>query len=257
MPPAPINPVQGYPQSGPKNIQLIAEAASGCRDTATATVQVFEAPVAAFQAGDACQGDTIAFQSRSLRADGLRWTFGDINNTASAQTNPNFAYSQPGRYPVTLEARTTQGCVDTARDTVTVFDLPRTDFSVAAVCEGTASAFQNTSQGASQYRWTFGDGSTSRLASPRRTYAAADTYAVQLIGISARGCRDTATASAVVHPVPTAAFSVADACQRDSVRFQNQSQGATGFSWNFANGSNATERDPTIRYAQAGIILWT
>ena len=246
------SPVQAYAQSGPKNIQLIAEAASGCRDTATATVEVYPEPVAAFRAADACQGDTIAFQSQSLRADGLRWSFGDGAATTSNQTNPGFAYARAGRYAVTLEARTSQGCVDTARDTVEVSALPRTDFSVAAVCAGAATTFQNTSQGASQYRWAFGDGSTSRLASPRRTYAAADTYAVQLIGLSARGCRDTATAPAVVHPVPTAAFSVADACQADSIRFQNQSQGAGSYQWNFGDGRSATAPDPVIRYTQAG-----
>lgn len=55
------------------------------------------------------------------------------------------------------------------------------DFVLPANAEATvAVAFQNTSQNATSYKWSFGDGSTDQTASPTHAYARSGTYSVTL-----------------------------------------------------------------------------
>lgn len=54
-------------------------------------------------------------------------------------------------------------------------------FTLPTSAEATgALLFQNTSQNASSYRWSFGDGTSDRTATPTHSYAKAGTYQVTL-----------------------------------------------------------------------------
>jgi PKD repeat protein len=54
-------------------------------------------------------------------------------------------------------------------------------FTLPASAEATTTvSFQNTSQNAATYKWSFGDGSTATTASVTHTYAQAGTYLVNL-----------------------------------------------------------------------------
>lgn len=65
--------------------------------------------------------------------------------------------------------------------------LPLADFQLPATAEaGSPVAFQNASQLATQYTWSFGDGTTDQSASPTHTYAAPGTYQVQLEAATAQ-----------------------------------------------------------------------
>ncbi len=51
--------------------------------------------------------------------------------------------------------------------------------------------FQNSSQNAVSYEWTFGDGQNSTLVHPNNTYDEPGTYYVTLIATDEKGCKDT------------------------------------------------------------------
>jgi gliding motility-associated-like protein len=51
--------------------------------------------------------------------------------------------------------------------------------------------FQNSSQNAISYEWTFGDGQNSTLVHPNNTYDEPGTYYVTLIATDDKGCKDT------------------------------------------------------------------
>ncbi len=85
------------------------------------------------------------------------------------------------------------------------------DFSAAPVCLGATTAFSDETTGGRlpyTYAWVFGDGSTSTMANPTHTYAAAGTYTAILTVTDARvpAVVDSQTHTVTVNPNPVAAI---------------------------------------------------
>ena len=123
----------------------------------------------------------------------------------------------------------------------------------------TAVAFQNQSQNATRYRWSFGDGSTSPDKDPTHTYAAAGQYAVRLLA-AGQAQSDSASVRQIITIEDTttvkAAFTFASEQKRAvPVAFQNQSRGATAYAWVFGDGSFSREQDPQHAYADTGAYV--
>ena len=128
----------------------------------------------------------------------------------------------------------------------------------------TAVSFQNQSQNATKYTWSFGDGGASKDLNPTYTYAAAGQYVVQLLAAGT-----TQTDSASVRQVITiedntpkdtttvkAAFAAPTEGKRAvAVAFQNQSRGATTYAWVFGDGGSSQEQDPAHAYADTGAYV--
>ena len=88
-------------------------------------------------------------------------------------------YSQVEDYRVTLQPNTLPPVAGFA-------------FTTAQACAGTF-VFQDASlRGATSWRWTFGDGTSSAAANPTHTYAAPGAYSVRLRACNANGCDSTA-----------------------------------------------------------------
>jgi|GEM_PF-1161140 len=109
------NPSHIYELSGTFNLVLITRNNTGCRDTITATINVFPVPVASFthnfESGNYYVGeDTLAFTNTSTGATNYLWTFG-TTDTANA-FEPNYTYHNPGDYVLKLFAYNDEGCVD-------------------------------------------------------------------------------------------------------------------------------------------------
>jgi len=67
------------------------------------------------------------------------------------------------------------------------------------VVTGEAITFTNTSNNASSYKWNFGDGTSSDVASPTHAYENAGTYTVTMTAYSKNGKKsDNATATIIV-----------------------------------------------------------
>lgn len=83
------------------------------------------------------------------------------------------------------------------------FDLAHIDATLSVggppiICEDVSTLFENNSQGANQFEWSFGDGGTSNLEEPSHTYANPGTYNVQLIAIDDSECLQADTMNLVV-----------------------------------------------------------
>ena len=105
-------------------------------------------------------------------------------------------FPDPGSYAVRLEVQDTGGLTGDASQTVTVTlssPAPMTATLAGTPTSGTMPltvSFTSDVNGGVppyQYRWDFGDGEQSSLASPTHTYAANGTYAVSLTITDARG----------------------------------------------------------------------
>ena len=105
--------------------------------------------------------------------------------------------------------------------------------------------------------WNFGDGATSTLANPSRTYAASGTYNVTLTVTDNGGLSHSRTTAVTVsggNVAPVANFSVSTSGLTAS--FTDTSTDSDGSiasrSWNFGDGSASTQASPTKTYAAAG-----
>ena len=95
-------------------------------------------------------------------------------------------YSQTEDYGVLLGANT---------------QAPAAAFTVnsSGACAGTFAFTDQSSRGASSWRWTFGDGSNSPQPSPTHTYSTPGTYQVKLRACNTNGC-DSLTRTVSYYP---------------------------------------------------------
>ncbi len=92
------------------------------------------------------------------------------------------------------------GCAGVTTVTVLVDSLPQASFAsqIPNICTPRDVQFINTSTGAVNYSWDFGDGKTSNDANPLHTYDRQGTYSVTLTVTNADGCEDVISNPAIV-----------------------------------------------------------
>ncbi len=188
------------------------------------------------------------------------WDFGDLG-TSSLQ-NPTHAYLGAGTYTVTLTIKGPGGIdTDMKTDYITVADAPpAADFAGAPV-SGTIPLtvnFTDLSTGVvTGWLWTFGDGGTSFLQNPSRTYSIAGTYTVTLTATGPGGPHvetkvDYVTAS---DQPPIAGFigSPISGMAPLAVSFTDQTAGlVTSWSWDFGDLETSALQNPVHTYAAEG-----
>jgi PKD repeat protein len=174
----------------------------------------------------------------------------------STCSNPLAIPSSSTNYTVTV--RNLDGC--TAKDNVLITTnlvYPVAGFNSSAgsgsVCANVPVNFINQStNGAVQWSWDFGDSSTSTQQNPSHAYANSGTYAVTLTAINAMGCTNSTQHTVTINPLPQVDFTFTPACIGHVTCFLNgttvSSGTITNWSWNFgdtASSSNTSnQQDP-------------
>jgi gliding motility-associated-like protein len=110
------NPTHCYNTAGSYDVLLTVVSADGCSSTIAypSYINVFAVPVASFTADPqpATMVDpVITFTDASSNASAWSWNFGDGTGT-STQQDPEYTYSEPTCYLVTLTVTSIDGCTD-------------------------------------------------------------------------------------------------------------------------------------------------
>lgn len=252
-------PAQNYTSPGAYTVKLYTENNSGCPDSVSKTVNVYQTPVPAFLPASVCVNAVASFMDQSTTAPGdpvLSWFWDFGNGSTSTIKNPTTVFTSGGTYNIILQV-STANC--TARDTIPIVveSLPTAGFTPSpnAGCSKLGVAFSNTSSpNATKFKWNFGDGSpidTNR--SPVHEYvntSSGDTsFIVTLIASTTFGCSDTISDTIDVFPVPSPDFTsdaVVD-CGPITVNFTNLTVGdSLSYIWNFGDGTAlSTDTNPT------------
>jgi PKD repeat protein len=116
--------------------------------------------------------------------------------------------------------------------------------------------FANTTSGATNYNWNFGDGNSSTAVSPAHTYTNAGNYTVVLTAVGAGGTNSLTRANYIVvtnPPPPTVSFtgSPTNGSAPLTVNFANTT-GATNYSWSFGDGNVSVAANPSHTYTNVG-----
>ncbi|MEZ4805248.1 MAG: PKD domain-containing protein [Bacteroidia bacterium] len=140
--------------------------------------------------------------------------------------------------------------------TITIDSLPHASFTVVdSVCQETPVLFNNTSTGSSSSLWMFGDGASSLLTSPIRSYTSSGLYTATLEISNALGCTDTAMRSVLVLPHNLTGLIVAGGplkfCEGDSVLLSSSISGgypAYNYLWSTIETSSSIWANQTGNY---------
>ena len=256
-------PTQTY-TVGTYNVSLTVSSANGCTNTETEVVRVFQSPVPAFTPTNVCEDVLSTFLDGSTSQAGdpiltWAWNFGD-GNTSSAQ-NPTQTYADSGTFNVVLQVNTAN-CFGVDTVPVAVEPKPTAGFTKDTLsgCSPLVVNFTNTSVGAANYTWDFGDGNTSTAQDPSHTYtnnSGQDTvFTIRLISETAFGCADTTEQTVTIFFNPNAAFSVSSTsgCGPFTTQFTNNSSGVASFAWDFGDTTGSSLANPSHTYTNTTLF---
>ncbi len=261
------NPSHVYAAPGTYNVQLSVMRAPGCVDIElkNSYIQVLPSPTAAFSAtgNTGCAAPLpVTFIQNSTGAVSYLWDFGDGNT--STLPAPTHIYGSPGNYTVTLVATAANGCTHTLTQTNLVQIVPPvpsfTFVGVQSGCLPRTILFTNTSTSLfdpiATYLWDFGDGFTSSVISPGHTYTVPGSWTISLTVTTVGGCTGVLVIPNFVTtgPNPIANFGPAplSVCFGQPMTFTDLSTSATGWLWNFGDGTTSTLQNPSHVYLNTG-----
>ncbi|MBI4649392.1 MAG: PKD domain-containing protein, partial [Bacteroidia bacterium] len=250
------NPVHSFLTAGDFTVSLQVTDAKGC-DSAFAIqnyIHVTETPVANFSMPEiiTCSPPVpVTFTNLSSGTGSLNylWYFGD--DDSSTLFSPVHIYSGYGEFTVSLIVSTDNNCSDTSIQSgnITISNVTASFTTTSQIyCPGQTIQFTNTSTGASDYLWNFGDSDTSTATNPTHQYGTPGTYIVTLVAtIEGDTCTDTYTKTITIEQI-TANFSASPRYGCDlpfSAQFTNLStSNAVSWEWNFGNGTTSTLQNP-------------
>lgn len=205
---------------------------------------------------DGCSPFTVMYTDQSSdNVTNYKWTFPGGTPNTSTQKNPTVVYNTKGEFDVhLLVSNSKYSDLHTKLNHITVDTLPYADFSYSSI--GLNVDFSNLSQNAGAYTWHFGDNNVSNDQHPKHSYASAGTYKVKMFCSNLCGV-DSAIIDVTVSGGLAAGFKVLspNGCVPYTVTYDNLSQGATTYAWNFPGGSPSTsmQKNPTVTYNTSGI----
>jgi PKD repeat protein len=191
---------------------------------------------------------------------GWVWAFGD--GPQSNLQHPVKTYTTPGTYDVQLTTRGPKGTdVLLVRDLVTVVPGPLALFDAApraGACPLTVTFAQLSEGDVTSWSWDFGDGQTSSEPAPVHVYQECGTYTVSLTVTGPDGSHTLSQDGYVVAAIqaPEAAFeaTLTSGPAPLDVQFTDRTTGlVTGWSWDFGDGTSASEPNPLHRYESVGV----
>ncbi|HCY46328.1 MAG TPA: hypothetical protein DHU89_06555 [Flavobacteriales bacterium] len=263
-----IDAIHQYDAPGDYTVSLQA-IDNGCEDDEEVTVDITLLPfVEATISSDGlegCESAEIVFENQSENADNISWDFGD--GSSSAEETPTHTFNGPAEFEVILTALNPNTCNGSDSDTVlvtisandvveSIFDLLQTD------CENyTVEGVNNSLGNFLEFQWDMGDGTVLEEENITYDYDDIGMYTVSL-SIEDVICNVSDESSVQITITDEVAAFITNGdevgCAPLSIDFNNNSVGASSYSWDFGDGtpSNIGENTSHI-YATPGIYIVT
>ena len=242
---------------------------NGCEDDEEVTVDITLLPfVEATIASDgleACESTDIVFENQSENADNISWDFGD--GSSSTEETPTHTFNGPAEFEVILTALNPNTCNGSDSDTVlvtisandvveSIFNLLQTD------CENyTVEGVNNSLGNFLEFEWDMGDGTILEEENITYDYDDIGIYTVSL-SIEDVICNVSDQSSLQITITDEVAAFITNGdevgCAPLSIDFNNNSVGASSYSWDFGDGTPSNNGENTSHiYATPGIYIVT
>jgi PKD repeat protein len=204
-------------------------------------------------------GLTVTFMNQSMSTGNFTWDFGDGNS--STEFSPAHSYNTEGIYYVSLLLETNCGSA-VFLDTVQLAIIPMPYFSADVTGGCLPVTVQFTDQTVAfveVYGWSFPGGtpSFSTVQNPLVTYNEAGVYDVSLAVTNNAGANSLTFVNFItVLEEPTVDFDFE--ANGLEVSFENNTQGANAYSWDFGDGSPlSTMENPIHNFPVPGTYTVT
>lgn len=232
------HPSHVYSSPGTYEVTMQVTSPKGCVDSVTRTVIVNETPVVDFDFSPnaGCTELLVSATNRSSLGAGsmaYSWT---IDGEAISEENDAVFYltnttQKPQFYSIGLEALSNHNCLGSRRylDTIEVYPKPKSRFSFVDYDFNKYEPlmrFENSSEYATRYEWSFGDGVTTTAFEPEHYYERSGLYEVVLHSWNPYNCVDTSAKELYVEPVTMLYVPSAFTPNSDGV---NDSWGISGY----------------------------
>jgi len=272
-----------YFNFGMNVIELVAENATGCRDTIKDSTY-FTKPKAKFTINSSpkgCQPHLVQLNNRSSNATNFKWYFRDRKNSVRVTEVDSviFTYENYGVFEPELVAEYSflkngvkYSCLDTfpnefsvLQPKITVYEKPRTNFLFRTNCSSKTTQFTNTTQlrtdSLKSLTWRFGDGSSSIERNPSHQYQDTGVYQVTLETISSNGCRNEITKTVIISPPPHANFTKDNICEGELAIMNDSTEAFNDqiyrWNWDLGDGNRSTSNSVSHLYATDSLYTVT
>lgn len=223
-----------------------------------------------------CLGDTATFEDSVFYAgsftsrwretnvpEKLTWNFGDGSPQVNGAFPLHHVYNSSGTFKVLMIVEDSFNCVDTIIQEVLIPEVisgiafPKTEINCGAIAQLFDSSVLKhhfAFDSIAKHNWTFGDnGAPSFLKNPFRNFSKPGSYKLTHIVENTYGCKDTSFSDLIVKG-PNPYFEILSdtvACPNHLVLFDNMSDNASSYIWDFGKTSNnilSTSADTNVSY---------
>ncbi|HEY0039509.1 MAG TPA: PKD domain-containing protein, partial [Flavisolibacter sp.] len=253
------HPSQVYNIAGPYTIQLVVTGKGGCTDTATKSIQIFDASATTFSYTPftGCKPLPLTATVNSPADLNFTWDFGDGTIITTTNANTIYNYNVFGSYVPKLILSDSGNCLVPliGADTVRIIGATaKFGWDRRLFCDSGTVVFTDSTtfnDPITSYTWNFGDGGTSSQFAPTHTYATPGLYTVYLALQTQQNCADTFRIDQLVKVVESPSIRIGGdtiICQNDFVAyaglFNRPDTSAVRWSWQFPNGATANQQTP-------------
>ncbi|NOQ28449.1 MAG: PKD domain-containing protein [Bacteroidales bacterium] len=257
-----------------RTVYLSVESPNFCENNTSMQVTIYHNPLAKFfiDRTSSCPLLESALIKESLGEDSFEWRFGDLKPNNTTEANLTYSWDNTDinnikTYNLELWVGTDRNCVDSTSLDLTVFPRVTADFLIdnAVGCSPLEGVnFTNTSSSpATQFFWTFGDGTASNLKSPSHDFINIGSndrsYNVYLRASTEYDCWDDTSQQITVYVQPDAEFYINPKLMvypNNVVNLTNLTNfGPFEYNWSFGNlnnSSSALDQPNTFEYEHWG-----
>lgn len=251
------NPVVVYNNPGSFSASLTASNGVG-QNTSTQNGIITVSGVPATYFNTLIEGQTVSFFNATIGGGAYTWYFGD--GTTSNLANPVHTYAAEATFTVTLIA--SNDCGSSMYETKIKITFPPTaDFNFTPpgtnCAPYTVQYSSNCSANTTEFNWSFpgGNPSTSTQQNPTVVYELGGIYGASLIASNGVG-KDTIQKNNLFEvkgrPITNFTFQIDSIF---TVHFNNNTQNASSYNWNFGDGAISTEKNPVHVFTKSGNFL--
>lgn len=221
---------------------------------------------------DVCRGQSISFRSTAIAfAQKYVWNLSGSSFSADSVTNSpdtTFTYNlnesvPAGKYLVSVFGRNLVcGNGKIVNKIVNIHDTPQAKFANNNACQGAGIIFTDQSIPADANLKDFAWKVNSASGDERAFYGnpaiivfdSASNYNVSHIITDLLGCADTISSMIAIIPKPDCAFEITEntVVNNGELHFNNQTNGAVEYAWNFGNNTFSSLFEPFIKYDLEG-----
>ena len=254
------NPEVVYDEPGQYNVTLEVESDLGCRNQASKISFSYPSPNVDFDVDEVvCAGSHIQFENNTTIAFsdwGNEWNFESGKRTFA--THPEYRYTEPGIYTVSLKVTTQYGCSETVEKDIEVIPGPVIDLQHTDACIGNDVVFNSNITAPSgmfvEFLWIV-DGQVSGSPSPAFTFNEPGHKNLELTVSFDNGCENSIHYEFNTGYKPSAHFEMPEViCSGDELLIANKTVidfATPNYLWDMGDGATYTSFAPRHVYSNS------